>query len=112
MKFKDLIKPLLVILIPLLQKFIESTVIPKLIRRTYEKFDEYANKMIEKLTDLVEKIQTTQDETKRQRHLEGFELGLRALRAIGEKLISACDILDKEVWDYTTPQVAEDEMPF
>ncbi len=118
MNLKNLIQPLLEMVVPLIRQFIESTVIPKLIRKTYEKFDDYSNEMIEELADLVEKIKATEDEEKRKRHLAGFELGLKTLRTIAEKLVKACDILDKEVWDFENGEevakelIDEDEIPF
>lgn len=119
MDFKKLIQPLLAMVLPLIKEFIESKVVPALIRKTYQKFDDYSNKMIEKLTDLVEKIKNTEDEKKRKRHLDGFELGLKTLRVIADKLTQACNILDKEVWDYENGEevkkddlVAEEVIPF
>lgn len=119
MNFKELVQPLLELAIPYLKEFIDSIVVPKIVRKSYEKFDDYSNKMIEKLSDLVEKIKNTNDEEKRKRHLEGFELGLKTLRVIAEKLLKACDILDKEVWDYekgetltTETLISDEDIPF
>lgn len=123
MKFKELIEPLLSMVVPLIKEFVESKIIPALIRNTYEKFDDAANKMIEKLSDLVDKIQSTNDEQKRERHLKGFELGIKTLRVISEKLTQACDILENEVCDfkngtevdakiYKDEILREDEIPF
>lgn len=119
MKFKELIQPLLEVAMPCIKELIQSVIVPKIIRNSYEKFDDYSNIMIEKLTDLVDKIRNTEDEEKRKRHIEGFELGLKTLRVIAQKLEKACDILDKEVWDYqngeelsTEELISEEEIPF
>ena len=119
MNFKELLQPILQLALPYIKEFIDSVVVPKIIRKSYEKFDDYSNKMIEKLSDLVEKIHNTDDEAKRKRHLEGFEIGLKTLRAIAEKLIKACDILDNEIWDYnnettltTEDLISDEEIPF
>lgn len=97
MKFKTVILELFTAVVPLLKEFIKSSVIPKMVRKTYERFDEYANDMIENLSELVEKIKDTQDEEKKKNHLEGLSLGLKAFRAIAKKLNEACDIIEKEI---------------
>lgn len=96
--------------LPYIKEFIESKVVPALVRKTYQKFDDYSNKMIEKLTDLVEKIKSTDDEKKRIRHLEGFELGISTLKVIAEKLNQACDVLINEV--NKDDLISDDEIPF
>lgn len=97
MKFKDIIAALLSAALPYIKELIESKVVPALIRKSYEMFDSRANKVIKKLTDLVEKIHLTSDEDKKQRHLEGFKLGVDTIEVIGNKLLEAAKILRAEI---------------
>lgn len=97
MKFKEIITALLSAALPYIKELIESKVVPALIRKSYEMFDNRANKVIQKLTDLVEKIRETQDEEKKERHLEGFKLGVDTIEVIGKKLLEAAKILREEI---------------
>lgn len=91
----EFIRNLLVFAIPFIQKLIASTVVPKIKRKAYEHLDDYVNDRIEDLVTLVNKIKSTDNEIKKQAHLEGLRLGVDTLRAIGKKLISACDEFEK-----------------
>lgn len=97
MNYKAIIQNLLMIAIPYIKELIESKVVPYLIRRSYEIFDSKSNRMIEKLTTLVTKIEATADETKRKRHLEGFKLGVETIEVIGKKLLEASEVLRMEI---------------
>lgn len=97
MKFKEIITALLSVAIPYLKKLIESKVVPILVRKSYELFDKRANNVIKKLTKLLEKIKTTEDTEKKQRHLEGFKLGVNTIEVIGRKLVEAGGVLKGEL---------------
>ena len=85
------IKFILPMTLPFIQKLIESKVVPILKRKTYERFDDFSNDMIEKLVHLKEKAENESDGIKKEAHLEGLNLGADTLRAIGAKLIKAAD---------------------
>lgn len=102
MNIKEIIQPLLQIALPLIQQFIKSTVIPKIIRKSYERFDTYANDIIESLSDLVEKIKAEENEEKKLAHINGFKLGIKTIRAISNKMLQASECLDDEVYSLTS----------
>lgn len=85
------IELLLTVVIPFIKKLIESHVVPRVKRKAYERLDDFTNDRIEDLGNLVDKIHKEENEVKRQAHLEGLKLGVATLRAIGNKLVSACD---------------------
>lgn len=93
MKFKSIIVKILAFALPYIKELIESKVVPALKRRAYEHLDEFASDRIQDLTDLYEKIQTTENATKKEAHLEGFKLGVEAIGAIGKKLVEASECL-------------------
>jgi hypothetical protein len=97
MNYKEIIKNLLMLALPYIKKLIESQVVPFLIRRSYEIFDNKANHMIEKLAALMEKIKNTNDIEKQKHHIEGFKLGIATIKVIGQKLVDASVTLEKEV---------------
>ena len=80
---------LLTVVIPVIQKLIESKVVPALKRKAYQRLDDFTNDRIEDLGNLVDKIKACEDERKKQAHLEGLKLGAEAIKAIGEKLTKA-----------------------
>lgn len=96
-KLKERIAQIVIKAFPILKVLLEEQVIPRLKRRAYELFDNFADDRIEDLTELVDKIKNTNDSEKRKRHLKGFSLGIQTIRAIAEKLLEACDVLEKEV---------------
>lgn len=89
------IQLLLTIVAPFITKLIESTVIPKAKRKAYERLDDFTNDRIEDLAELVDKIQKEDDDIKKQTYLKGLKLGTATLRAIGNKLVAACDEFSK-----------------
>ncbi len=97
MKFKEIITVLLGFVLPYIEELIKSKVIPAIIRKSYETFDNKANNIIKKLVALLEKIKATDDINKKNRHLEGFTLGVKTIKAIGEKLIKAAEVLEEEL---------------
>lgn len=96
-KLKEQIAKIIIKAFPILKRLLEEQVIPRLKKRAYELFDNFADDRIEDLTDLVEKIKKTEDEDKKEKHLKGFSAGVSAIRAIAEKLLEACDVLEKEI---------------
>ena len=83
--------------LPLIKELVENKIIPAIIKRSYEAFDKKANDVIENLNDLLEKIKSTDDPEKRNRHLQGFKLGIAIIEAVGNKLTQAAKLLNKEV---------------
>lgn len=97
MNLKAILQTILSMAAPLLKELVENKIIPALVRKSYERFDDISNDMIEKLADLHEKIKNTENEAKKQAHLAGFELGVKTLRKVGEKLLEACNVLETQI---------------
>lgn len=95
MGFVAVIEGLLPIVLPIIQKLIDSAVVPILKRKAYERFDGFANDMIQDLTNLKTKSEQTDNPIKKAAHEEGLKLGADALKAIGEKLIKASEVLSE-----------------
>lgn len=91
----EVLKNLLLLAIPFIKDLIESKVVPRLKRKAYERLDDFTNDRIEDLGLLVDKINATDDEVKKQAHLEGLRLGVATLKAIAEKLAVACAEFEK-----------------
>lgn len=91
----EVLKNLLMLVIPFIKSLIESKVVPTLKRKAYERLDDFTNDRIEDLGTLVDKIKATDNETKKQAHLEGLRLGTSTLKAIAEKLTVACAEFEK-----------------
>ncbi len=92
-----ILKEILAISTPAIQNLIESSIVPILKRKTYERLDDFVNDRIEDLSELFTKIKNTENEAKRKAHIEGFKLGLETLEAIGNKLIKAAKTLKEEL---------------
>ncbi|HIS37222.1 TPA: hypothetical protein IAC10_11440 [Candidatus Scatousia excrementigallinarum] len=97
MNYKEILAGLLAWVLPLIKELIENKIIPAIIKRSYEAFDKKANDVIENLSDLLEKIKSTDDPDKKNRHLQGFKLGVAIIEAVGNKLTQAARLLNKEV---------------
>lgn len=93
----EILANLLIIAIPFIKKLIESKVVPIIKRKAYERLDDFSNDRIEDLTELLAKIKNSDDDVKKEAHLEGFKLGVDTLGAIGEKLVKASSTLKAEV---------------
>ena len=91
----EVLKNLLLLATPFIKDLIESKVVPKLKRKAYERLDDFTNDRIEDLGLLVDKINATDDEVKKQAHLEGLRLGVATLKAIAKKLAVACAEFEK-----------------
>ena len=85
---------LLPVAVSAIKDLIKSSVVPKLKRKMYERLDYFCTDIIEELAALKEKAENTENDIKKIAHLEGLKLGSATIRAIGEKLIKAADVLD------------------
>lgn len=97
MNFKEAVKLILTMVVPYLKEFIESKIIPVIVRKSYERFDDLSNDMIERLVHLLDKINNTENDKKREAHLFGFNLGIKTLKKVADKLTEACAVLEKEL---------------
>lgn len=95
--YKEIILSLLKKVLPFIENLIQSKIVPVLKRKAYESLDEFANERIEDLMELLEKIKSEDDFSKKQRRLEGFILGIETLEAIGKKLVESSEVLKKEI---------------
>lgn len=91
----EIIKTLLSLTVPFIQKLIESKVVPFLKRKAYEKVDAKVDNLIEDLAQNASKISAEENEVKRLAYVEGTKLGVDTLRAIAEKLTKAADEIEK-----------------
>lgn len=80
---------------PLIAKLIESTVVPMLKRKAYEKLHSFATDMVEDLVNLKAKAANSDNPVKKLAYEEGIKLGSATLRGVGNMLIQASDELDK-----------------
>jgi len=60
-------------------------------------FDKLSNKQIKRLVELLDKIKTTENPNKKKQHIKGFKIGTMFLKTLGEKLLGAYEILEKEL---------------
>lgn len=97
MNFKEALKLILTMVLPYLEEFIRSKVIPKAIRLSYEKYDKYTNNKINSVVNLVDKYISEPDKAKREAHLFGINLAVKFFRANAQKLLEACDLIEKEL---------------
>ena len=95
MNLKEIIGVILSITLPLIQKLIESKVVPFLKRRMYEKVDVKVDNLILDLAQNAEKIATEEDKLKKLAYLEGTKLGVDTLKAIAQKLNKAAEEIEK-----------------
>ena len=91
----EIIKTLLSLTVPFIQKLIESKVVPFLKRKAYEKVDAKVDNLIEDLAQNASKISAEENEVKRLAYVEGTKLGVDTLRAIADKLTKAADEIEK-----------------
>ena len=89
------IQLLLTCVLPFIKELVESKVVPTIKRKAYERLDDFVNDRIEDAATLVDKIYNEKNEIKKQAHLDGLRLGVATLRAIGEKLLKACEEFEK-----------------
>ncbi|MCD8377229.1 MAG: hypothetical protein LUB59_00410 [Candidatus Gastranaerophilales bacterium] len=94
---KTVLTNILTMAIPYIKQLITSKVVPALKRKAYERLDDFTSDRIEDLYELLEKINTEQNETKKTAHLEGFKLGLATLKAIAGKITEACAVLENAI---------------
>ena len=97
MKMKDLLKNIMLFVLPYIQELIASKVVPALKRKGYERLNDLVNDRLEDLANLVDKIKAETNEVKREAHLEGFRLGIKTLRAISKTITDACNKLEEIV---------------
>ena len=88
---------LLTLVLPFIEKLIESTVVPTIKRKAYQRLDEFTNDRIEDLANLVEKINKEENPIKKQAHLEGLKLGIATLEAVAEKLQKSAEEFKKVI---------------
>ena len=93
----EVLKNILMFCLPYITKLIESKVVPVLKRKAYERLDDFTNDRIEDLGNLVDKIKNENNELKKKAHLEGFRLGVSTLKAVANKLVVACEEMEKAV---------------
>ena len=86
----ETILTILKMVLPFIGELIKSEVVPALKRKAYQRLDDSTSDRIEDLSNLVEKINSCTDETKKKAHLEGLKLGIETLTAISSKLNLAC----------------------
>ena len=91
----EIIGVILTITLPLIQKLIESKVVPYLKRKAYEKVDDKVNNLIKDLAQNAGKIADETNEIKKLAYCQGTKLGVDTLRAIAEKLNRAADEIEK-----------------
>lgn len=90
---QEVIKTILAITIPYIQKLIQSKVVPIFKRKAYEAVDSKVDKLISDLAQNASKITNEKDEFKKLAYIEGTKLGVETLRAVAEKLNkAACEI--------------------
>ena len=94
-KIIEIIKPLLIITLPLIQNLIESKVVPTLKRKAYEALDKKADKLIVDLAQNAGKIAEEENEIKKLAYKEGTKLGVETLKALAEKLNKAAIEIEK-----------------
>lgn len=94
-KIIEIIKPLLIITLPLIQNLIESKFVPTLKRKAYEALDRKADKLIVDLAQNASKIAEEENEIKKLAYKEGTKLGVETLKALAEKLNKAAEEIEK-----------------
>ena len=83
------------ITLPFLLELFKSYAVPALKRRMYQTLDRRADALIEDLAQNASKIKNEQDETKKSAYIEGTKLGLDTIKALGEKLIKASEVISE-----------------
>jgi len=89
------LQAVLQLVIPYIQKLIQSQVVPKLKRKVYEKLNDKADALIADLAQNAAKIANEKDPIKKAAYIEGTKLGLDTIRAISEKLNKAADEIER-----------------
>ena len=97
MNVLPIIQTILQITLPLIQKLIQSKVVPALKRKAYQVVDIKANKLIEDLAQNAAKIAKEENEVKKLAYIEGTKLGVETLRAIADKLNKAAEEIEKAI---------------
>ena len=85
------LKSILALTVPYIQKLVKSTLVPKLKRQAYEFVNKEADKLIKDLAQNASKIAQTEDNAK---YIEGTKLGLEMVRALATKLTQAADEIE------------------
>lgn len=93
----EIIGVILTITLPLIQKLIESKVVPYLKRKAYEKVDEKVDNLIKDLAQNASKISNETNEIKKLAYCQGTKLGIDTIRAMAEKLNKAADEIEKAI---------------
>ena len=97
MEYQVILRTLIIpIVVPFIEHLIDSTVVPLLQRKAYERFNDFADDRIESLIKLKEKASKENDPLKKAAHEEGIKLGTDTLRALGNKLVQAADLIAGE----------------
>lgn len=81
---------------PYIIKLIKSYAIPAIKRKLYQKLDKKADNLIQDLAQNASKINNETDNSKKEAYIEGTKLGIETLRALGNKLIQASDVIEHE----------------
>lgn len=97
MNYLELLKPILSIVLPMIQQLIQSTVVPKLKRKGYEAVNDLVDSKVEDLAQNIGKIKNETNPIKKAALVEGSKLGIEFFRALGNKLIQVADTLEKEI---------------
>ena len=91
----DLLFKILGLTMPFLAELFKSYAVPAIKRRAYQVLDRRADSLIEDLAQNASKIKNEEDDTKRLAYIEGTKLGLDTIKALGEKLIKAAEVINE-----------------
>ena len=82
---------------PTFKFFFTTEIVPRIKQRAYEALNSYADSRIEDLASLAVKFKNAEDPAKREAHRKGLETGIEVLRLIANKLLEACNEIEKEI---------------
>ena len=97
MRLKLKIQNVIMFAYPLLEKVLSEKILPKLKKRAYEHVDSFIDDRLEDLSNLLDKAFSTDDPDKKEKHLKGAQIGSNAMRLMANKILEACDVIDKEI---------------
>lgn len=94
---KLIVAPILEISRPIVKKIIDEKIIPAAKTWIYTSLQKKKDKAVNKLLVLVTKYNNETDETKKQAHKVGLDLGLNALKVIGTSMVEAAQKIESEI---------------
>lgn len=97
MSIKSKIVELVLKYFPAIGRLIAEKIIPRVTRKAYEALNSFADDRLEDLSDLLDKALSEKDPDKKERHIKGLKLGSSALKAVANKILEACALIDKEI---------------